>query len=245
MKKTTVLLGILMAGISIFAQENDKPANVTSEIKSEFKQNAGDKNLELNLDPAEIFNSSRTGNFIGLQDNFGIRYRKFRSSSLAIRMGVNLLFLNFTDITQTATGTLLELKDKNRTIEIMIRPGLEKHFEGTEKLSPYIGGELLIGFQTSTFISESQSGSAVSEFKITNGSPDDGLTIGLGGVAGVDYYFARKFYLGLELNYSIVYFAGFTEKIKPPSGLEVENKNGSRFAFFPSAYTALRIGFLF
>ena len=249
MKKTIYLLSFSLFTLSVaFAQNVETETNsaITTEI-NEFKQNSGDLNLELSFDPSSIFNAASPGSVFGLQNGFGIKVRKFKSSSVAYRIGVDIRFSNFVNITQQqddATGTL-ELKDKFNDFSITLRPGIEKHFAGTKRLSPYIGGELIIGWQTSTDKFENQNGSAIETFEIKNGSINDGISFGLGALAGVDYYIAKKLYLGLELNYSLIYFSQATRKSTAFDGTVTETKNGSQFTFAPGAFAVFRIGYLF
>ena len=66
-------------------------------------------------------------------------------------MGVNLSFAGFTNITQQedSDNDRLELKDKNSNFAIMLKPGFEKHFSDLKKLSPYVGIQGLVGYETS------------------------------------------------------------------------------------------------
>lgn len=249
MKKIIYLLSISFSVFSVaFAQnEATELVNSTAIGANEFKQNDGDLNLELSFDPTSIFNASSPGSVFGLQNGFGIKMRKFRSSSSAFRLGVDITFVNFVNVTQQqddATNTL-ELKDKFNSFGITLRPGIEKHFGGTKRLSPYIGGELILGWQTSTRKSENQNGTAIEEATDKNNSFTDGMRFGMGGIAGVDYYVAKKLYLGVELNYSIVYFSQATQKTTAFDGTVTEFKRGSQFTFAPGAFAVFRIGYLF
>ena len=246
MRKIIITFMACVMVVPSFSQENDSIPKVESIPASEFKQSQGEKTFELGFDPGAIFNSSNGGSVLGIQTDFGIRYRKFKSASKAFRMGLDVSFLNYVEVTQQKDNFgSRELKDKGTTIGFVFRPGFENHFKGTNRLSPYIGGEGIIGFQTSTFKSEVQVGSSIDEYKYRNGNPDDGILLGFGAVAGVDYYIVKKLYLGLELNYSIVYFNQATEKTFDLNGNEDEYNNGSMVRFGPGSIAIFRIGYLF
>ena len=232
MKKITILIGALFMSTALVAQDVQKESS-SLESFNEYKQNTGMKSLELSFDPAAIFNSSNTGPAFSLQ-NLGIKVRKFKSPASAFRIGFNLNFSNRSIITQQDPV----LKDKITTFGAFIRPGIEKHFKGTDRLSPYIGMEFIVGFQTSTIVSEITDG----ENKFKNPSTSDGFSLGIGGLAGFDYYIARNLFLGLELNYSLTYFNQFKEKTILSDGSETTDGGGSAIVLAPSAYAFFRIG---
>ena len=239
MKKTILLLICVLA--FTFANAQDET--------DVFKQSSGDKNLELQFDPGAIFNSSNTNNVFS--NGVGIRFRLFQSESIAYRLQANISYTNFTTITQDAdnNANLLELKDKNSSIDINLSPGIEKHFAGTKRLSPYIGGALNIGYQSSTEQSDYQAGNVVYVGKTKNGDPGDGFSFGLVGLAGADFYIAKKVYLGLELNYGVYYImpSKTVTSDSAPGSVDVETKVGKPAGFIvsPSAMGVFRIGFLF
>lgn len=229
-----------------FAQAQDVDTN---EPSSEYKQSSGDKNLELQFDPGAIFNASNGNNV--LSNGLGIRFRLFASETMAYRMNVNINYFSANIIVQEAddAANIPELRAKSSAMGISLRPGFEKHFTGTERLSPYIGAEAIIGYQSSTNKSEYEVAPDVYEGKIKNGNPGDGLTFGVAGVAGVDFYVAKKLYFGLELNYGMYYSIAATMKTSSnePGTTDIESKlgNTNTFTFSPGAMGVFRIGFLF
>ena len=79
--------------------------------------------------------------------------------------------------------------------------GVEKHFKGSERLSTFMGADLLIGTtkdyrETSTNTPTATGTNTFSNIiKNNNGS----TFFGLGLVSGADYYIAKKVYLGIEI----------------------------------------------
>lgn len=239
MKKTIITTFFLLFVVLISAQKNKKV----------YKQASFDKNLEMLFDPGAIFNGSN-GNDI-LSNGIGIRFRLFQSESLAFRLHTDLSYSFSSEVTQEEDNTInqLELKDKTSALEIFLKPGIEKHFKGTERLSPYIGAELSIGFKKSKIKSEYQNVDDVYYQETINSLNDDGLTIGAAIVSGADYYIFQRFYLGLELSYGINYFmASQTEyKDSAPGSLDIKSKLGKTNAITvqPGAIGVFRIGYLF
>jgi opacity protein-like surface antigen len=195
----------------------------------------------------------------------------FNSEASAIRLSVFVGGTN--DQTVTAQpGTVAggdedrpELYDTDKSFSFSLRPGYEKHFEGTDRLSPYVGGELVFSTTTTTTISEDWNGTnarpeegAVWETTTTDGS----TTFGLNLVAGTDFYFADNIYLGAELGFG---FAKTNEKDSEtevsdldrfraangiPDDIEVETAfdpiiNGSSTSWGPNFQGTIRLGWLF
>lgn len=109
------------------------------------------------------------------------------------------------------------LTDKIRLLNVNIKPGIEKHFEGTDRISPYVGAEIDFAIQSVTLIDERQvdpAGSTIGTVtKRGNNKSDDPSTvdsnrnedgytrIGLNLVAGADFYIFKNLYLGTEIGW--------------------------------------------
>lgn len=172
------------------------------------KFQGGEKNLEVEFNPWG-------GSPIGMPNGF--RFRMFNSESSAIRVGFNIGGSNNTEVyvqqdevpgSDPATQVILpELNQTMKSFNFAIRPGYEMHFQGTDRLSPYVGAELLYAMSSSETTREfhnSNTADDVSkpenwqtwEMTVKNGSS----TFGLNALAGVDFYFVDNFYLGAEIN---------------------------------------------
>ena len=170
------------------------------------KFQGGEKNLEVQFSPL-------SGNPIGIN---GLRFRMFNSESSAIRVGFSVGGSNDTKVkeqpyeipTGTTVTNMPELYSTSKSFNFSIRPGYEKHFAGTDRLSPYVGAELLFSMESSSY-SEEYSGAVTaadvdSEFaaKWSTWSltrSEGSTTFGLNAIAGADFYFVDNFYLGVEL----------------------------------------------
>lgn len=236
MKKTIVSILFLLS-VSLLAAQDGV-----------FKQSAGEKSLELLFDPGAIFNASNNNTI--LNRGLGVRLRLFASESLAYRLNVNISYDNSSEVTQDADDFgNEELKLKQSELGVFLRPGFEKHFAGTKRLSPYIGAELNLGYHTSKIKDEYQAGTEVYVIETKNDQAGDGITLGIAAVAGADFYIAKKLYLGVELNYGLNYFMASKTKVSnsAPGVDDVESKQGkiNGLTFQPNALGIFRIGFLF
>ena len=201
----------------------------------------------MSFDPGTIFNASSPGPLFDLQNGFGVRYRRFISPLSAFRIGVDITISSSTQIIQQANEEfdILELKQKFSSFGILLRPGYEKHFAGTKRLSPYIGGELKLGWHSSKIKTESQILDEIKETIVKNFSSNDRYSIGIGALAGLDFYIAQNLFLGLEFNYGINYYNQMKEKTTDIDGEETIENRGSGFSFRPDAFAIFRIGYLF
>jgi hypothetical protein len=230
MKKSVFFVAALAAFVFISSKLNAQ----------DFKPAAGDKNIEVNFTPFG------NGNPIEINN---IRFRYFIDPDFALRIGLHV-FSNSTDDPDGVTDPALEIQNivglnvnsyELKEFEFGINFGFEKHWQGTDRLSPYWGLEA--GFLTYSY-------TETVEFDDGAGGTVDGevssgeTAIGLNAVLGVDYYFAKKFYLGTEVGFGFVSttsadleseFGGTSTTFKGPSNTEIgESVNG-----------AIRIGFIF
>jgi len=204
------------------------------------KQTGGEKNLEVQFAPLG-------GNPVSIS---GIRLRIFNSESSAIRIGLNVGGSSSKEITQEQSNdaNLIELSTTNKTFNFSIRPGYEKHFAGTDRLSPYIGGELLIGIARSTDITETQYGDE--ELQIQT-DKSGSTTFGINAVAGTDFYFADNIYLGAEIGFGFSRTAdGDNETTfeNAPDGVDDVTSilnNTTNSSWGPNFQGTLRLGWLF
>ncbi len=211
MKKKLLFVALALASTGLFAQ----------------KQTGGEKNIEVQFSPLNASPISTNG----------IRLRLFNSESSAIRIGFGIGGGTTTTVnTQpfeatSSSGTDVPvdaLYDYDRNFSFNIRPGYEMHFEGTDRLSPYVGAELLIGINRNSFEREfwgpnsqiSVDNQQRENFEMFTMKRNEGSTvIGFGAVAGVDYYIADNLYLGAEIGF------GFNRTVLRDVEVEVSDEN--------------------
>lgn len=197
------------------------------------KQEGGEKNLEVNFAPLG-------GNPIGMD---GIRLRLFNADGTgAVRVRIGLGGTN--DVTvrsqsevvpNTSKTVVPELYDTKKSFNFSIRPGYEIHFEGTDRLSPYVGAELLFATGSETLTKEFHGASTTADNNIEAASKwstweaerkRGTTTFGLNAVAGFDFYFVDNLYLGAEIGF------GFQNKKHKDQEITLSNDH---FMFSPDA----------
>jgi hypothetical protein len=208
MKKTFVIAAVCMFASIIGANAQEK----------------GKYSLDLNFEPAAIFDAS-AGSMFSMPY---IKARYFVSNDMAYRAGFDLMFSNDEDV----TGVTIKTIDKQSKFNLMIAPGFEKHY-GTEKLSVYLGAELPIGIGSEK--NKSTTGSTTNETKQSN------MVLGLNAVIGIDYYVFNNFYIGAELTPGFLYIKQGDTKMNG----NVIDPADKKMSFGLSSSSGLRIGFRF
>jgi len=139
-----------------------------------------------------------------------MRMRYFFADNMAARVSLSLQNSSTKDyyyeLPNNAGGVGTEI---NKTSMTMISLGAEKHFAGTDKLSPYIGADLVYGMGGTSAKWDKFDGSDY-DATVTATVKNPSSMLGLNLVAGTDYYFAENFYLGLELGLG---FSNTTDKV--------------------------------
>jgi outer membrane protein W len=224
--KRTLILTALVACIAGTASAQYKPA-------------AGERTLEVNFAPLG-------GTPVSIA---GIKYRKFTSETSAFRLGLFLGYSSTTTTTQDENSTLsqVELQDKEGKMTINLQPGIEKHFAGTERLSPYIGAVLNLGYGMNSKKEESQQPNNAVGAKTTKGGT---LDLGLNAVAGFDYYVANKLYLGSEIGFGVGMTTDMTNKVSYDNiagaqDSDSKKDNKSKLNVGPNVIGQLRLGWVF
>ncbi len=224
------------------------------------KQIGGDKNVEMNFTPLG-------GNPISIN---GIKVRLFNSENSAIRIG--LYVGSTTDKSVTAqegelnpsgpTSPILYQTDK--TFDFSIRPGYEIHFDGTDRLSPYIGAELLFGMGSMSSEDERWNSNDIDNDGKIDGETwtvtdkDSFTNFGLNALFGFDWYFSDNIYLGAEMGFGFLSTSYGDSEIEisdigiynQSNGLDPDTDppaavvNGSNFQLGPNVNGAIRLGVL-
>jgi hypothetical protein len=194
-----------------------------------------------------------------------IRARYFLSDNMAVRIQFGIFANNEStvesvdDPTSTATPPAqIILTDKERLFNINIKPGIEKHFEGTDRISPYVGAEIDFAIQTTSSVDEEIGNGAEPNTISTqttkgqngrNGGEDGYTRIGLNFVAGADFYIFKNLYLGTEFGWGlqrqnlsniVTELEGFDGATAPP---EVER--GGTTTVGTNFVGAFRLGWVF
>ena len=222
------------------AEENSNSGSLFSRSQSngnggDIKAAGGDVTLEANV--------NILGNNVTLSNSLNqVRLRYFLSDEMAARLGAHLSF-----------NTNIPAPDtKTRAVEFSIAPGIEKHFAGTNRLSPYLGAELVLGLRSahSEFDGPGSSGVEVKgSFSPTDNTNRGFFLVGLGAVGGFDFYVAKHLYVGYELSMELSNrsFSEIETVTTDGAGVQITSKNegSSAFSFGPNVRNGIRVGFVF
>lgn len=180
-------------------------------------------------------------------NNLNVRW--FFKPEYALRLG---LTANYDSQIQDQEIGLAPASVTYKGFGIRLNPGIEKHFAGTDRLSPYIGAELTFQSSTSKYLIEYDTISQIVNLneEIIYGKSDERkqnrFIAGVGLFAGTDFYISKNLYMGVEFSYSFqnVFPSSYTRKI---DGKEVDQYTweSSGFSLSSSTEGVIRLGWKF
>ncbi|MBK6988318.1 MAG: outer membrane beta-barrel protein [Bacteroidia bacterium] len=189
-----------------------------------------------------------------LSPNLNARY--FLKDDMALRLSLSLNTSSTSqDYTENADGTGGTGTAESSSSGFGIGVGIQKHFAGTERLSPYVGAGISfnsgsssedwnnVGMDPFTGQMGYVSGTTV---KVDGASTS---TFGIGVNAGADYYFVNHIYLGIEvgLGFASTSIGEETTTVTAtgvPTTTTV-SQGGSSSGINVGANSGLRLGFVF
>jgi hypothetical protein len=230
MRKRLLFIGMFLLSFCTYGQIITEKAQTPGSTPTEstagtdFKPDAGDNTFEVNFNPFSATPVSL---------NF-LKFRYFLSEDLAARAGLSLGIRGGGD---------------NSSFEYAVLPGIEKHFRGTDRLSPFIGAELIIAGRSSSYSSTNNGTTRRISGAWGDGSNRGFFNFGLNALIGCDYYFSKNIYMGIEAGYgfNLISTNEITTTIIPASGATVitTQQGGSAFNLGPNFNSAIRLGFAF
>ena len=237
MKKVFVLVLLVSVLFSAKIQAQD------------FKPAAGAKNLELQMAPLG-------GTPLSIN---GIRFRTFLSDKAAFRVNFFLGYNKKTSVDSQADSAgsvpmFPELHTYESGLTFNLRPGYEMHFSGTDRISPYVGGELDFGMATSKKVVESveMDGTTVNTITSTTKGEKGYLRVGLNAVFGCDVYIVKSLYIGAEMGFGFQLNKDATIKHESEAKGWNPNADGNRdevqgktINIGPNVIGQFRIGYIF
>ncbi len=255
MKKILFLI-LIFSLMSSYAQNDEIIDNNSSNEpitqNSGYMQSEGSKSFELSFNPGNVF---ATGGDAFSLINGAIKFRSFSTAQKAFRLGININYLNQTDIIQQENDDfdLKELKSYTSVYGITLMPGTEKHFDVSDRISPYIGLQALLSYKHTSYSEEYEDGNKIETITYTNSSSSDGagigyLSFGAGIFTGVDYYFVKRFFIGVELGIGLQYYSILNSKYTDSgnSDYNYDYKNGNRIQLATGLTTGnIRLGWTF
>jgi hypothetical protein len=131
--------------------------------------------------------------------------RYYAKDDLAYRLGVGVNYQStkFTKVDSVGTS-LVEWDSTGKKTNITLSFGFEKHFTGTERLDPYIGGQVdfvAIGKQRNnslTLVTDTAGASSGTSTLDLSGTYAGGFAFNASAIIGFNYFFTKKMSLGAE-----------------------------------------------
>jgi hypothetical protein len=234
MKKTFLSIAAALVGTFAFAQK-PTTGSKTAEVVLNFQTGTSAISYDL---PGEL------------------RLRYFMKDDMAIRVRLGLGSSSSTDKIADAAGTTTAEIKTNSGFGIMLAPGIEKHFAGTSKLSPFVGAQLMIGFSTAATTEVTNADNPVptaadvkngDSYKLDAGS---NLGFGLGLIMGADYYITDGIFVGGEMGLGLFNMTSngdgsINTKTGGVSAPELKTLGSSSFDLFGVSTGGVRLGYRF
>lgn len=154
-------------------------------------------------------------------NSFGLNGRYFLNPGLAVNLGFGMFSENQQDnFAENDDGTGAVGTYNNKLSMNMISLGLQKHFAGTEKLSPWVGLGLGFGGGKSSEEGKNSDGTKYSKnYSVKTDSKVSMFSVDLN--LGMDYWFANGMFIGVS--YSPFSFSSMKEGDETTT----ENDNGT------------------
>ena len=175
MKKTLLTLVVMAFAMVSFAQ---KPAE-------------GTLITEVNMNIANFSSNFELPN---------LRFRYFIAEDLVGRVDLGVQSGSSTqDVYENADGTGGTGTIENKASGFGIGLGIEKHFAGTNRLSPYVG--LGLGFMSGSNSSTNTDAVSANNYQqdFSSTMERSNSMFSVAAILGADYWFAGNFYLGTEI----------------------------------------------
>jgi hypothetical protein len=209
--------------------------------------------MELNLNP---FNGELSLN--NVIDQIKVRY--FISNTFALRLGFNVNSTRKDVTTTNPYGPNPFMEEENKkSLLIGANLGIEKHFLGTRRLSPYVGIELAGSTKSSSHVindgsTETTIDNAWRTVDLVNNNFVYGyeekayVQYGVNLLGGFDFYVARHIFLGYEIAFQVFnkeYKSVDITTVGTPFPQDNPDSKETEFSFGPNLINGIRIGFVF
>lgn len=248
MKKHYVLIiACLLSFTSIKIKGQDTLKVFANKFVTELNFNPFNGNLNLN-------NSS--GQF---------KLRRFYDNNRALRIAISVNYLKDNNNAESDYGRdPYESSLRRSSISTTFSLGTERHFEGTRRLSPYIGWEVSLGLKKSKQVEKNNSTKVTVEgaWAVTetyfDGSyhytmikyPERGFwSLGANFVTGFDFYMSKGFYLGYEVAFGLDYMnysnIDITPGTSPLGGYAYPTLDDESWRMGLKLVNGIRIGYVF
>lgn len=243
MKKLIFATAALCAAATISAQEvTEVQAQPQAEQTTEqatvstakpYKTEAGRFGVEAAIDLKDGF-SFKEKDYDGGKEFDGFKSGRITatytlSDQLTARCGFGLHVLttyshgDSTIVVEDKYTTETNKKNKSTNVEFEVLPGIMYSFKGTDRFEPYVGAEVVLGFDKNRSKANVEVETTVPEnkdYETKNRNSDSGVYFGANGFTGFNFFLCKDLFVGAEL--------GFGFKVKPSDRIERSKSEDSR-----------------
>lgn len=240
---------LILSAFAIFA------LTTANAQKSKRTQTNNETQESFNFKPTEGTITTEVGVSGGISNtDFGLigstaKFRYFIKDDLAVRAGLGLVSRKDETNTVPASNgnqstTVARFTDRTFTI------GAEKHFGGADRLSTYVGADILLGFQGASSKTTTNFDGSSTSVEGQGLGRRAGSNFGIRVTTGADYYFSKKLYLGVEVG--LGYTMGTSDEVNTtvvlPNGnstTTVTTAKGTNSETFTNVVGGLKLGYQF
>lgn len=226
MKKVFVLFASICLSIGSFAQ-----TPVATVEASDLMPSDGNNAFSL-----EVLLGQSFGGGSSLVTSPGVKLRYFVQDNMAIRFGLSYFSYLSQDVaTENADGSGEQGTYNSWNSNFRTKVGFEYHFGETNRLSPYVGIDGIIGFGNMRMEGTNYNSGSYALGYNTN-SENKTFTYGTNILAGIDFYIAKNLYLGAEFGYGL-------EWMIDKEGTNSINDNGTETTWTTPKEVSRQFGF--
>lgn len=200
MKKSTLILSLLLLVVTAFAQNT----NQSKKISDNYFPKKGDWGTSIVVNGLiDNINLASNKNEYGSNILFARHYLK---EDLVLRMGFGLTINSETKTTADSVGnTLVEVENSKSNYLLNFSGGLEKHLAQSNRLDPYLFGQLDLTFigKTNEETDTKETSGAGTASTVRTIKEDGGIAFGLGGGIGFNYFLATRLSIGSEIGFGL------------------------------------------
>jgi len=196
----------MLSGLMLHAQESNLADADKQLTRHDFMPVKGEVGTTLLLSGL-IDNIQLNSQEVPLGQNI-LFVRYYLADDLTLRLGFGLDLDNFGRETADSVGlSLLRIDSSTSRFTFNVSGGVEKHLKSSNRLDPYVFGQLNLTFigKENTDIVRSQIFSAGTERTNRTIKEDGGIGIGLVLGGGMNYFLAPRFSVGTEIGLILQY----------------------------------------